>query len=233
MRSMRRSWLTCSNSMGRWSRWKRTVALVDGDWAEIEFKGEIKDLAQTVTEDGLESTTPKEEPIVGNDVLIEIGGKNTLPAFNAALRGAKPGQEMTFEVIYPGDFGEQKLAGQTVGYDVTVKAIKKKTYPGARCGVCQAAWETMRTGRSLRSSFASTLANRKKESLENQAKDNMLGGADCEVSVPCSGVVCAAAGGCSAGPRAAGAGAAGHEARGYAEAGLRTAAAGSARPGGE
>ena len=31
--------------------------------------------------------------------------------------------------VYPADFGERKLAGQTVGYDVTVKAIKKKTYP--------------------------------------------------------------------------------------------------------
>ena len=28
-------------------------ALVDGDWAEIQFRGEVKDLAQTVTEDGV------------------------------------------------------------------------------------------------------------------------------------------------------------------------------------
>ena len=62
-------------------------------------------------------------------MLIEIGGKNTLPAFNEALRGAKPGQELTFEVEYPADFGEPRLAGQTVSYDVTVKAIKKKTFP--------------------------------------------------------------------------------------------------------
>ena len=27
-------------------------ALANGDWAEIQFNGEIKDLAQTVTEDG-------------------------------------------------------------------------------------------------------------------------------------------------------------------------------------
>ncbi len=198
--------------------------LVDGDWAEIEFKGEIKDLAQTVTEDGLESTTPKEEPIVGNDVLIEIGGKNTLPAFNAALRGAKPGQEMTFEVIYPGDFGEQKLAGQTVGYDVTVKAIKKKTYPERDAEFAKQlgnyeSWE------EFEKQFREHTAKRKKEALENQAKDKMLDELIATVPVPCSGVVCAAAGGCAAGPRAAGAGAAGHEARGYAQAGLRTASA--------
>ena len=72
---------------------------------------------------------PVTEPITGEDVLIEVGGKNTLGAFNDALRGAKPGQELEFEVTYPTDFGEPRLAGQTVGYDVKVKAIKKKTFP--------------------------------------------------------------------------------------------------------
>ena len=62
-------------------------------------------------------------------MLIEIGGKNTIPAFSDALRGTKPGQELTFEVVYPQDFGEPRLAGQTVSYDVTVKAIKRKTFP--------------------------------------------------------------------------------------------------------
>jgi trigger factor len=149
-------------------------ALVDGDWAEIEFKGEIKDLAQTVTEEGLESTSPKAEPIEGHDVLVEIGGKNTLAAFNDALKGAKPGQEMTFEVAYPADFGEQRLAGQTVNYDVTVKAIKKKTYPERDAEFAKQlgnyeSWEEFET--KLREHSA----DRKKESLENQAKDQMLG----------------------------------------------------------
>jgi trigger factor len=102
--------------------------LVEGDWAEIQFRGDIKPLAQTVTEDGVTNTTPT-EPVTGEDVLIEIGGKNTLAAFNDALRGAKVGQELKFEVDYPADFGEPRLAGQTVDYDLTVKAIKRKTYP--------------------------------------------------------------------------------------------------------
>ena len=65
--------------------------LVNGDWAEIEFKGEMKDLAQTVTEDGV-SNAPQHEPITGQDVLIEVGGKNTLPAFNEALAGRSRGR---------------------------------------------------------------------------------------------------------------------------------------------
>src|SRR5580692_1927912 len=49
--------------------------LVDGDWAEIQFRGDIKDLAQTVTEEGVQSASTN-EPITGENVLIEIGGKN-------------------------------------------------------------------------------------------------------------------------------------------------------------
>ncbi len=105
--------------------------LVEGDWADIRFVGEVKDLAQTVTEEGLKDASEGDanKEFTGQDVLVEIGGKNTIPAFNDALRGSKPGQELKFEVSYPEDFGEKRLAGQTVGYDVTVKGIKRKTYP--------------------------------------------------------------------------------------------------------
>jgi trigger factor len=146
--------------------------LVDGDWAEIEFKGQIKDLAQTVTEEGAVDASPA-APISGDNVLIEIGGNNTLPAFNEALRGAKPGQELTFEVSYPADFGERKLAGQTVAYDVTVKAIKRKTYPArdaefaSQLGAFES-WEEFET--KLREMASS----RKQDSLANAAKDQML-----------------------------------------------------------
>ncbi len=100
-------------------------ALVDGDWAQISFKGEIA--GEEKPEDAADQPTP--DPIRGDEVMVEIGGKNTLAAFNDALRGAKPGQELKFEVSYPADFGEKRLAGKTVAYDVEVKAIKRKIQP--------------------------------------------------------------------------------------------------------
>ena len=146
--------------------------LADGDWAEIQFKGEVKDLAQTVTEEGVENTSNK-EPITGEDVLVEIGGKNTLPAFTEALRGTKPGQEMSFEVSYPAEFGEPKLAGQTVGYDVSVKAIKRKTYPERDAEFAKQlgnyeGWE------DFEKQLREHAADRKKNALESQARDRML-----------------------------------------------------------
>jgi trigger factor len=148
-------------------------ALVDGDWAEIQFRGEVKDLAQTVTADGVENASTS-EPITGEDVLIEVGGKNTLVAFNDALRGSKPGQELKFEVDYPADFGEKRLAGQTVGYDVTVKSIKRKSYPERDAEFAKQlgnyeSWDDFET------KLREDAADRKKNALENGVKDKMLG----------------------------------------------------------
>jgi trigger factor len=148
-------------------------ALVDGDWAEIQFRGEVKDLAQTVTADGVENASTA-EPITGEDVLIEVGGKNTLAAFNDALRGSKPGQELKFEVDYPADFGEKRLAGQTVSYDVTVKSIKHKSYPERDAEFAKQlgnyeSWDDFET------KLREHASDRKKNALENGVKDKMLG----------------------------------------------------------
>jgi len=148
-------------------------ALTEGDWAEIQFRGEIKPLAQTVTEEGVTSVEPPAAPVTGEDVLIEIGGKNTLPAFNDALRGAKVGQELTFEVVYPQDFGERKLAGQTVGYDVTVKAIKKKTYPERDAELAKQMGGN-ETWEEFESQMREHTSRRKKDALESGAKNKML-----------------------------------------------------------
>jgi len=147
--------------------------LVDGDWAEIEFRGEVKDLAQTVTADGVQNASTQ-APITGEDVLIEIGGKNTLAAFNDALRGAKPGQELKFEVDYPADFGERRLAGQSVSYNVTVKAIKHKSYPERDAEFAKQlgnyeSWDDFET------KLREHASDRKKSALDNGAKDKLLG----------------------------------------------------------
>jgi trigger factor len=94
--------------------------LADGDFAQITFTGNV------LPAEGEEQT---EQPISGQDVLVQVGGPNTLDTFNAALRGASVGQELKFEVSYPADFGERKLAGKRVAYDLEVKGIKKKVEP--------------------------------------------------------------------------------------------------------
>ncbi len=96
--------------------------LADGDWAQITFKGELQ--GETP-----EEADPSAAPIEGSDVSVEVGGKDTMEAFSEALRSSKPGQELKFEVTYPADFGQKRLAGKTVAYAVEVRGIRKKVQP--------------------------------------------------------------------------------------------------------
>src|SRR5271168_1901380 len=94
--------------------------LANGDFAQISFTGDVQP-----TEGEAETA----QPISGQDVMVEVGGPNTLDTFNAALRGSTVGQQLKFEVSYPPDFGERQLAGKRVAYDLEIKAIKKKIEP--------------------------------------------------------------------------------------------------------
>jgi trigger factor len=135
-------------------------ALVDGDWAEINYKGQV---------DGDAEATP----VAGENSLVEIGGKDTVEAFTTALRGAKPGQELKAEVIYPADYAEPKLAGKTVAYDVEVKAIKKRTLPELDDDFARelGAYESFA---DLEARVREHMANRKRRSVEGETKDRLF-----------------------------------------------------------
>ena len=72
---------------------------------------------------------PGTKPVHMDDVLVEIGGKTTMPEFTENLRGANAGEERTFDVLYPEDFSDERLRGQTFSYKVKVNAIKQKSLP--------------------------------------------------------------------------------------------------------
>ncbi len=135
-------------------------ALVDGDWAQISYKGQVEG----------EADAP---PVAGEDTLVEIGGKDTVEAFTTTLRGAKPGQELKAEVIYPADYAEPKLAGKTVAYDVEVKAIKKRVLPELNDDFAKelGAYESLD---ELQNLVREHLANRKRRSVEGETKDRLF-----------------------------------------------------------
>jgi trigger factor len=135
-------------------------ALVDGDWAQITYKGVIEGDADAA-------------PVAGEDTLVEIGGKDTVAAFSDALKGAKPGQELKAEVIYPADYAEAKLAGKTVAYDVEVKAIKKRTLPELDDDFAKelGAYESFA---DLEERVREHLASRKKRAVEGETKDRLF-----------------------------------------------------------
>jgi trigger factor len=134
--------------------------LVDGDWAQITYKGIIAD-------------EPEAAPVAGEDTLVEVGGKDTVEAFTTALRGAKPGQELKAEIIYPADYAEPKLAGKTVAYDVEVKAIKKRTVPELSDDFAKELGHYENLA-ELETRVREHLAARKRRSVESATKDRLL-----------------------------------------------------------
>ena len=64
-----------------------------------------------------------------DNVTVDIGATANPPGFDEALSGLEAGNSKTFDVHYPADYAVQELAGTTVSYDVTVKAIRKRVVP--------------------------------------------------------------------------------------------------------
>jgi trigger factor len=135
-------------------------ALVDGDWAQITYSGQIEG-------------EPDAAPVAGEDTLVEIGGKDTVEAFSTVLRGAKPGQELKAEVIYPGEYAEPKLAGKTVAYDLEVKAIKKRNLPELNDDFAKEVGAYESFG-DLEARVREHIANRKRRSVEAETKDRLF-----------------------------------------------------------
>jgi trigger factor len=107
LNSLREQHATFSSVEGR--------ALQEGDFAQASLDGQPKD--------------GEGKPVHMDEILVEIGGKNTMPEFTENLRGVSAGEERTFDVVYPQDSNDQRLAGKTFAYTVKVSAIKQKSLP--------------------------------------------------------------------------------------------------------
>jgi len=89
-------------------------ALADGDYAQLKLTG-----------------TPGGggEPLRAESVLCHLGGEDTLAPFTENLRGAQAGEHRRFEVQYPAEYPDAKLAGKSYTYSAEVLGIKEKKLP--------------------------------------------------------------------------------------------------------
>ena len=133
--------------------------LSDGDFAQVALVG-----------------TPQSgegKPVTMDDVLVEIGGANTVRDFSDNLRGTRPGEERRFEVTYPDDFSDQRLAGTKLAYSITVRAIKQKVLPELNDDFAKAAGKFQSLG-ELRTKIREQLEEEKKHAAEHAAKDKLV-----------------------------------------------------------
>jgi trigger factor len=89
-------------------------AIRDGDFAQVKLLG-----------------TPEGggDPLRADSVLCHIGAEETMGPFNTNLKGASAGEHKNFDVEYPADYPDPKLAGKKYHYAVEVLGIKTKKLP--------------------------------------------------------------------------------------------------------
>jgi trigger factor len=139
--------------------------LAEGDFAQASMDGKPKD--------GKDVADAKANPVHMDDVLIEIGGKNTVPEFSQNLTGASPGEERVFDVSYPEDISDKRLAGKTFVYTVKVNGIKQKSLPELNDDFAKELGEFTSLDQ-VRKQIRENMEAEKRHAAEHEAKDKLV-----------------------------------------------------------
>ncbi len=139
--------------------------LAEGDFAQASMDGKPKD--------GKDVADAKANPVHMDDVLIEIGGKNTVPEFSQNLTGASAGEERVFDVSYPADISDKRLAGKTFVYTVKVNGIKLKSLPELNDDFAKELGEFTSLDQ-VRKQIRENMEAEKRHTAEHEAKDKLV-----------------------------------------------------------
>jgi trigger factor len=63
------------------------------------------------------------------NISVEVGAPANPPGFDAELTGMQVGASKQFTLSYPADYAVKELAGSSVEYGVTVRAVKRRVVP--------------------------------------------------------------------------------------------------------
>ena len=137
-------------------------ALADGDFAQVSLDGQPK-----------EGLAADSNPVHMDEVLVEIAGKNTMPEFTENLRGANAGEERSFDVAYPEDSSDKRLAGKTFVYAVKVHSIKQKHLPELNDEFAKVLGE-FKDLKEVRERIRAGMEAERKRDAEREAKDKLV-----------------------------------------------------------
>jgi trigger factor len=134
----------------------------DGDFAQVAFKG-------TPQGDG-----EGQQPVSMDDVMVEVGGENTIPEFTENLRGGNAGDERTFVVKYADDFSDTRLAGKSFDYWVKVNSIKQKHLPELNDDFAKELGAEFTSIDDVKKRIREGMEGEKKHQAEHEAKDKLV-----------------------------------------------------------
>jgi len=88
--------------------------VADGDYAVVEMQGR-------------DARTKRLLPV--EKAVVLAGHAENEPALNEKIMGMAPGEERSFEVVYPKDHANKRVAGKDVIYDLKLRELKEKRLP--------------------------------------------------------------------------------------------------------
>ena len=112
-------------------------------------------------------------PVKQDEMTLHVGADDTLPAFTENLRGMSPGEAKDFDVTYPENYAQPKLAGKTVRFHVIVKGIRKKELPEVNDEFAQDLGD-FRTVDELREALRKNLYAQREMAAQQEAKNKLV-----------------------------------------------------------
>jgi trigger factor len=132
--------------------------VVDGDFAVVSLES-------------LEGVVG--EPVKTDEMVLEIGAKETFEAFTENIRGLTPGDEKDFEVVYPEDYGSEKLAGKTVKFHAVLKGLRRKELPELDDEFAQELGD-YRTVDELKEAVRKAIFSQRQNEAQQEAKNQIV-----------------------------------------------------------
>jgi trigger factor len=132
-------------------------AVVDGDHAVVT----------------LDSLSGVDQAIHQDEVVLHVGDPDTMPGFSEALRGMSPGEEKEFDVSYPEDFGQERLAGKIVRFRATLATIRTKELPELNDEFAQDLGD-YQTLNDLREAVRKAIFHEREYAAQQKAKDELI-----------------------------------------------------------
>lgn len=131
--------------------------IVDGDYVVVS----------------LDSLSGAEPPIHQEEVTLHVGDKDSLPAFTEALLGMTPEEEKEFDVTYPDDYAQERLAGKTIRFRMKVKMIRTKDLPELNDEFAQDLGDYP-TVADLREAVQKVIFREREQSAQDKAKEDLI-----------------------------------------------------------
>ena len=88
--------------------------VADGDYAVVEMQGR-------------DVRTKRLLPV--EKAVVLAGHAENEPALNETIMGMTPGEERSFEVVYPKEHANKRVAGKDILYDLKLRELKEKKLP--------------------------------------------------------------------------------------------------------